>query len=396
MPSQIKGLRRKSIKREKVTTESGISVDVQVRASQNIAGSASFTLDDTKVPTGSTGILSDILNWFSNRIKAITGKANWYTAPARTLEQCVDTAGLTTDTIPVATGANTIGSSRIVRNGSGGKVEIPFVSGDDKATLYVGSASSDKSAIVGISLSNPGIQAISDTNSGIYATSSTGYAVEAISTATGIYSRAGSGPAVHGYQESTGYVGKFTRSSSTGAAAAFLIESTNTSDTQPALYVTHVGTAASSGHAIKVLQTGSGKAGEFTLYNSSNSTIALDVYSNGSGICLKAKTEGAGRAGFFEVNRSSATDPAVEIKVTNTSDAGVGLRINGLGTGSMLQVQDNGTNVLEVKDGSKIGFYNVTPVARAAALTGSTGTLANAVTRIGEIETALKNIGIIS
>jgi hypothetical protein len=160
---------------------------------------------------------------------------------------------------------------------------------------------------------------------------------------------------------------------------------------------------------VKVYQDGTGKGGEFTIYNAANSAIVLDASTNGSGIAIKGKTEGAGRAAFFEVNRSSATDPAVEIKITNTSDAGVGLRVNGLGTGSMLQVQDNGTNVLEVKDGSKIGFYGVAAVARAGALTAKDTSTVDATygtqerdvinnnrTRIGEIETALKNIGILT
>lgn len=38
-------------------------------------------------PSSNTGTLRNFLNWFANRITAITGKANWWTAPAITLEQ---------------------------------------------------------------------------------------------------------------------------------------------------------------------------------------------------------------------------------------------------------------------------------------------------------------------
>lgn len=43
------------------------------------------TLDQTQVPTGNTGSLRQLLDWIANRIKAITGAANWYDAPATTL-----------------------------------------------------------------------------------------------------------------------------------------------------------------------------------------------------------------------------------------------------------------------------------------------------------------------
>ena len=43
------------------------------------------TLSDTATPVAS-GKLSHILNFIASMIKSITGKANWYTAPATTLE----------------------------------------------------------------------------------------------------------------------------------------------------------------------------------------------------------------------------------------------------------------------------------------------------------------------
>ena len=43
------------------------------------------TLDPEQAPSSNTGTLRQILSWFANRIKAITGKTNWYDAPDTTL-----------------------------------------------------------------------------------------------------------------------------------------------------------------------------------------------------------------------------------------------------------------------------------------------------------------------
>jgi hypothetical protein len=47
---------------------------------------SSRTVSDATAPTGDTGSPSTIFGWLANMIKAITGKANWRTAPATTLE----------------------------------------------------------------------------------------------------------------------------------------------------------------------------------------------------------------------------------------------------------------------------------------------------------------------
>jgi len=43
------------------------------------------TVDPSQTPSGLTGTLRQFLDWFANRIKAITGKTNWYDAPDTTL-----------------------------------------------------------------------------------------------------------------------------------------------------------------------------------------------------------------------------------------------------------------------------------------------------------------------
>ena len=47
--------------------------------------SGSRTLDPSQAPSGNSGSLRQILSWFANRIRAITGAANWYNTPATTL-----------------------------------------------------------------------------------------------------------------------------------------------------------------------------------------------------------------------------------------------------------------------------------------------------------------------
>ncbi|WDU82261.1 hypothetical protein [Caloramator sp. Dgby_cultured_2] len=44
------------------------------------------TIDPAQVPASNQGSLRQLLDWFANRIKAITGKTNWYDTPSKTLE----------------------------------------------------------------------------------------------------------------------------------------------------------------------------------------------------------------------------------------------------------------------------------------------------------------------
>jgi len=421
----INRIERRSIPPRALTESmTSIAQGVVVQA----ASTSEYTVDDTQTPTGDAGTLSALLNWIGHMVKAITGKANWRTAPARTLEQCVDTAGLTTNTVPVATGARTLSDSPIAV--SSGKVGIGITS-SLTGKLHVKSTDATAAVRVENTYSGNGVDVSMVGAGGGVAISHTGtghgITMSKSSSGRGLHlTHSGSGDCLFVSNTNTGNGLVVTL---TGSGKGAVITTLDTIGVQVSMSgngsaadlvsIGHTGssytgngyrvTLTSSGHGVKVLQEGTGKGGEFTIYNAANSAIALDVYTNGSGIAIKGKTEGAGRAAFFEVNRSSATDPAVEIKITNTSDAGVGLRVNGLGTGSMLQVQDNGTNVLEVKDGSKIGFYGVAAVARAGALTAKDTSTVDATygtqerdvinnnrTRIGEIETALKNIGILT
>lgn len=65
------------------------------------------TADPAQVPTGLSGKLSQWVSWIANRIKAITGKTNWYDAPSKTLEDLNTHLSDNTHHVPyaVATGA---------------------------------------------------------------------------------------------------------------------------------------------------------------------------------------------------------------------------------------------------------------------------------------------------
>ena len=56
--------------------------DVSVGEFQN----TTVNVNPSLVPTSNSGAILDFFSWFANRIKAITGKTNWYDAPDYTLK----------------------------------------------------------------------------------------------------------------------------------------------------------------------------------------------------------------------------------------------------------------------------------------------------------------------
>lgn len=57
----------------------------RIEGNINAVETGSRTIDPAQAPTGNNGTLRQLLDWFANRIKAITGKTNWYDAPDITL-----------------------------------------------------------------------------------------------------------------------------------------------------------------------------------------------------------------------------------------------------------------------------------------------------------------------
>jgi len=58
----------------------------RIEGDVNAVELGSRDIDQSQAPSSSTGYLRQFLDWFANRIKAITGKANWWTNPAMTLQ----------------------------------------------------------------------------------------------------------------------------------------------------------------------------------------------------------------------------------------------------------------------------------------------------------------------
>lgn len=86
------------------------------------------TADPAQVPNGLVGKISQWVSWITNRIKAITGKANWYDAPATTLEAANTHANATS--AHSATSAATA-SRLMIRDASGrAKVAAPAAADD--------------------------------------------------------------------------------------------------------------------------------------------------------------------------------------------------------------------------------------------------------------------------
>ncbi|MCP1355472.1 hypothetical protein [Aneurinibacillus migulanus] len=72
-----------------LNTESNVITDVLI---------GDRTVDPTQAPTGNVGTLTQQLSWIANRLKAITGKTNWYDNPAITLESINTTISNLTNT----------------------------------------------------------------------------------------------------------------------------------------------------------------------------------------------------------------------------------------------------------------------------------------------------------
>lgn len=61
------------------------------------------TVNDTSVPSVDTGPLTSLVSWLGNQIKTITGKTDWKTAPAITLEAANTELGLKADQVSLNT-----------------------------------------------------------------------------------------------------------------------------------------------------------------------------------------------------------------------------------------------------------------------------------------------------
>lgn len=403
MPSQIRGLRRKSIGRDKVTTDDSTVSQVQIisNVATDMIGTVQLTVDDTAVPSGDTGIINTLLSWIANRIKGITGKPSWRTAPDRTLAQCVDSAGLTVDRVPNASGARTLSDSPIAV--SSGNVGIGITSSltgklhvkstDATAAVRVENTYSGNGVDVSMVGAGGGV-AISHTGTGHGITMSKG------SSGRGLHlTHSGSGDCLFVSNTNTGNGLVVTL---TGSGKGAVITTLDTIGVQVSMSgngsaadlvsIGHTGssytgngyraTLTSSGHGVKVYQDGTGKGVEVVIYNGSNSTHGVDSYTNGTGDAVKGKSEGTGRAGYFERNNStSPTGSVFALKAAHSTDAGTLLEANHIGTGKLADLQQNGTTKFSVDNKGITYLSGFAP--KRAAVTGATHTITSDTVVVG-------------
>jgi RNase P/RNase MRP subunit p29 len=90
--------------------------------------SGSRTLDPSQAPSGNSGPLRQVLDWFANRLKVITGAANWYDAPATTLAATKSHIDATSG-IHGATSSAT--ANRIIIRDSAGRAKVAAPSASD-------------------------------------------------------------------------------------------------------------------------------------------------------------------------------------------------------------------------------------------------------------------------
>jgi hypothetical protein len=85
------------------------------------------TLDPAQAPSSNTGTLRQILSWFANRLKAITGAANWYDAPVTTL--AATKSHMDATSVHGATSSAT--ANRIIIRDSAGRAKVAAPSASD-------------------------------------------------------------------------------------------------------------------------------------------------------------------------------------------------------------------------------------------------------------------------
>lgn len=85
---------------EKATANEFYDVEVHGRNMDKTDAALTPTADPAQVPVGDgPGKIVQWVSWLANRIKAITGKANWYDAPAKTIQQLADDQASQTDAL---------------------------------------------------------------------------------------------------------------------------------------------------------------------------------------------------------------------------------------------------------------------------------------------------------
>lgn len=100
------------------TTAANVGAIANSAGSVNDTHIGNRTVDQALATPGNTGTVTSIVSWLAGRIKAITGAANWYDAPATTLSNAASHIANTAN--PHATTAAQVGSPTTTGAGASG------------------------------------------------------------------------------------------------------------------------------------------------------------------------------------------------------------------------------------------------------------------------------------
>lgn len=155
----------------------GIAAGAGTAASATDAVIGNRTITDTTVPSGDSGTVTTLLGWMGNMIKGITGKSNWRTAPATTLEAVKGHM----DAVSAHGATSSATASRIMIRDANGRAQVasPSVAADVSNKGYVDTAVSGAAVPDASSTVKGKVQLSSATNSTSEMLAATSAAVKA-------------------------------------------------------------------------------------------------------------------------------------------------------------------------------------------------------------------------
>lgn len=157
-----------------------------------------------------------------------------------------------------------------------------------------------------------------------------------------------SSPAI-GVNIQTSSAGLGLKSVTTGTSGAGWLETNNTINKAPTLYVVHRGRGrvgyfetthgSNDSTTFTAISKGNGRLADFEIKNTSNASNAISAVSNGSGTVLRAQSNGTSRAGEFFISNSSNASQAI---YAYTSGPGNTIESISNGGGNAIRAVSNG------------------------------------------------------
>jgi len=372
------------------------------RASATATRNTSITVNQASVPDSDTGTVSQFLAWFANRIRAITGKADWKTEPAVNLEDLAahQARHQTGGADPLTGNLDAVAKVGIRKDSSGSVYQrrrLNLIQGSN-VTLSIADNAVDEEVDVTISAA-AGVSGSGSTDRAAYWSSSTtldsNFAVNLNSTSAEVDIGTNGKVGLQVLQIGAYNAAAFYKDNA-GGAPNVQITSQNATDGFAALAVKHQG----SGNVLDLYSEKHGVALAAGGTGSTTTTVVplarYDLESTGTpgvgfGMSvvyrLQSSTTAHRDAAEIAVDWATATDGSRKARVTHS--------VYDTSKRTYMAAEASGTAV-------KIGLYGVTPVARAASITKPTtpgATYSQTVatemkTAIDTLIDAVKGIGI--